>query len=500
MLSKNKLFNFFTISLLLWVFINNLLHSYLLTLIVLLMVIILFFNFYIYIKKYFSFIAIVVIWFIIWILFSFISLNKINEKETTLNKYIFNKNDISFEILETYKIKEFNKEYIAKVTKINNEIISKNIYSIIIVPFNFSLNKWDIIKTQTKIYKFKDFGNFEYKNYMLSKNIYFKSFVNYFDRIWVNELNIFQKWTLATRQKMLSIIKEIYPKQEAIFLWWILIWARENIPAELKLHFNNSWLTHFIAVSGFNITILIIFLGFALKYFPLFIRVIIITLFIWFFTFLVWDNAPVVRASIMWLVWYYILISWRQNNNLSIILLTAMIMIVISPLAVNYDISLHLSFLAVLGIIYTQNFFSRIFYFLPSTFAIKEAFILTLASLSFTIPIMVFNFWQISLLAPIANIAVTWSIPIAMLLWFLSILWYMIHPSIWIFIGFFDWILLKYDIFIVHLFWQLDFALLQFDFWLLSSYFEVLYLLILVIIIMYFNINDKQNKKDLKSN
>ncbi|PIE85712.1 hypothetical protein CSA08_00340 [Candidatus Gracilibacteria bacterium] len=497
MLSKNKLFDFFTISLLLGVFINNLLISYLSSLMVLLIGIILFFNLYIYIKKYFLFIIIVSIGFIIGITLSFFSLDKINEKEKILDKYIFNKNDTNFEILELHKVKDFEKEYIAKVKKINDKHINKNIYSIIIVPFNFDLNKGDIIKTKVKIYKFKDFGHFEYKNYMLSKNIYFKSYVNSFERAGKKEVNLLTKWTLETRQKILSIIKEIYPKQEAIFLGGILIGARENIPKELKTNFNNSGLTHFIAVSGFNITILIIFLGFILKYFPFIIRIIAITIFISFFTFLVGDNAPVIRASIMGLVGYYIVISGRKTNNLSIILFTAMIMTIISPLAINYDISLHLSFLAVLGIIYTQNFFGKIFYFLPSTFAIKEAFVLTLASLSFTLPMMIFNFGQISLLSPIANIAITWSIPIAMLLGFLSIILYMILPGLGIFIGFFDWILLKYDMFIVNFFGELDFALLKFDFGPLSSYFEVLYLLILIFIIMYFNID---NKKNLENN
>jgi len=38
-----------------------------------------------------------------------------------------------------------------------------------------------------------------------------------------------------------------------------------------------------------------------------------------------------------------------------------------------------------------------------------------MASLTFTLPIIVFNFGQISLLAPIANMLVTWTIPLAML-------------------------------------------------------------------------------------
>ena len=100
---------------------------------------------------------------------------------------------------------------------------------------------------------------------------------------------------------------------------------------------------------------------------------------------------------------------------MTVIVFTAALMSIISPLSLNYDVSLHLSFLAVIGIVYTQEIFTKIFSWIPSTFAIREAFVLTLSALSFSLPVMMFQFGQISLLAPLANIAVTWTIPLAML-------------------------------------------------------------------------------------
>jgi len=110
------------------------------------------------------------------------------------------------------------------------------------------------------------------------------------------------------------------------------------------------------------------------------------------------------------------MISGRSGESLAIVLFTLLLMVIWSPYSLNYDVSLHLSFLAVIGIIYTQDFFKRVFKFLPELLNIREAFVLTMAALSFTLPIMIFNFGQVSILAPIANIAVTWTIPLAMLL------------------------------------------------------------------------------------
>jgi predicted membrane metal-binding protein len=75
-------------------------------------------------------------------------------------------------------------------------------------------------------------------------------------------------------------------------------------------------------------------------------------------------------------------------------------------LILNYDISFQLSFLAVLGLIYTKNFFDKIFSFIPKILAIRESFVLTLSAFSFTIPIMIVYFGQVSILSPLANIAV----------------------------------------------------------------------------------------------
>jgi competence protein ComEC len=188
----------------------------------------------------------------------------------------------------------------------------------------------------------------------------------------------------------------------------------------------------------------------------------------------------------MWLIWYYILVSGRSGSSLSIILLTALIMIIISPFSLNYDVSLHLSFLAVLWIIYSQNFFEKVFKFLPNFLEIRTAFVLTLSALVFTLPIMIFNFWQVSLLAPIANIAVTWTIPIAMLLWFLSILVYFVFPFLAYIIWYFTWIFLKWDMLVVNFFGNLDWSLLKMDFWFFKNYIEIIYFIIMIFLIIYF--------------
>jgi predicted membrane metal-binding protein len=50
----------------------------------------------------------------------------------------------------------------------------------------------------------------------------------------------------------------------------------------------------------------------------------------------------------MGLLSYYILMMGRQSDALALLLFTALVLVLFNPLSLNYDISLHLSFLAVL--------------------------------------------------------------------------------------------------------------------------------------------------------
>jgi hypothetical protein len=194
----------------------------------------------------------------------------------------------------------------------------------------------------------------------------------------------------------------------------------------------------------------------------------------------------------MWLLWYIVLLSGRKWHWYTLLIFTAWLMVLISPYSINYDISLHLSFLAVLWIIFTQNFYKKIFHKVTETLAIKEALVLTFAALTFTLPLMLFNFWQVSILSPFANISVTWTIPIAMLLGFISIIVYLVSPLFWEIIWYLTWLLLKFDMLVVDFFWNLEFSVFKYDFWIYRTEFLILYFLISIFLLLYFNAKKKE--------
>lgn len=491
--SKNLLFLFFTHSFLWAIFINNL-FEYKFSFQLLIIFWVVFLLFLIIKKKYLYYIFFILLWWIIWIFISQIHINQVNTKNDYLDNFNTEKYSYNLEIKDIKKKEQYKNQYSAKIHSINDVNLTHDIFILINLSNTYELSIWEKIQTESKLYILKNSSDFQYKNFMNSKNIYASINIYNFDKIWKVSENIIYRSARKIREKFLEVIYNLYPKNEAIFLWWILLWARESLSNEIKEDFNNSGLTHFIAVSWFNITILIIFVWYLVKYFPKTLQVIIISSFIIFFVLIVWDTAPVIRAAIMWLLWYIILISWRKWHWYSLLVFTAWVMVLFSPYSINYDVSLHLSFLAVLWIIFTQDFYKKVFNWVTETLAIKEALVLTFSALTFTLPLMLFNFWQVSILSPFANISVTWTIPIAMLLGFISIIVYFVSPILWEIVWFFTWLLLKFDMVMVDFFWNLEFSVLKYDFGIYKNEFLILYFIISVFMLLFFNTNKKEEK------
>lgn len=476
-MSKTIFFIFVWISYLIWIYINNLSYNLITSLLVLLFLVVLFLLLIFIKNKNILFFISIIISFWLWIIVSEISSINIQIKTNAI-KYLENeKQNLEIKILWINKIKDWYTIY-------KSQIEGLNIKWEVFIKWNYKLQKNTIIKINSKIYRYKDFDWFKYSKYMASKWLYYKIYPYTYTKIIIKDTNKIINTIDQLRKYLLKNIYLLYPKQEAIFLWWILIWARESIPEKLSENFNNSWLTHFIAVSWFNITIIILFFSFLINKLNPYLKSIIITTIIILFCILVWFTAPVIRAAIMWIIWYIILNNWRKWNTLSMIIFTLILMVSFSPLSINYDVSLHLSFLAVLWIIYFQDFFESNLKFITNFLEIRNALSLTLSAYIFTIPIMIISFWQISIVAPITNMLVAWTIPIAMLFWFISILLLDIMNYISYLFWFIAYLLLKWDIFIVNIFWEAKYSILNMNFIEHKELLALIYFLILIILIL----------------
>lgn len=222
------------------------------------------------------------------------------------------------------------------------------------------------------------------------------------------------------KEKFSNVIKEKLPFPESSILGAILLGKKNDISKEWKEKLNKAGVRHVTAVSGMHIVILssiLLWLGMAFGfhrgqsfYFSL--------CFIWLFIFMIGFQPSAVRAGIMGSLFLFCEKTGRQKSSSRALLMTGGLMLLFDPLLLRYSIGFQLSFLASLGIIHLAPFFKR----LLRKVRFKEILSITFAAQVFTLPILLYNFGQMSIISPITNILIVPILPYIMVLGFLFVI------------------------------------------------------------------------------
>ncbi len=243
----------------------------------------------------------------------------------------------------------------------------------------------------------------------------------------------------------------ILPEPHASLLAGLLTGSRRGLPRHISDDFRTSGITHIIAISGYNITIILTLLSSALFWLPVKRRFWPLVLMVTAFTIFVGAGAPVVRAAIMGIIGLLALQSERIAIPRLTILWTAFFMLLWNPMQIWYDASFQLSFLAVIGITELGPYLKTAFKKVPETFGIRQSLIATLAAQAGTLPVSILIFRQFSLISPVVNVLVAPLVPLAMLLGTISLLLSLLWMPFALVSGYVDWALLQAIIMIAHI-------------------------------------------------
>jgi len=254
-------------------------------------------------------------------------------------------------------------------------------------------------------------------------------------------------------------IAELHPEPHASFLAGLLTGSRRGIPTSLLEDFQATGLTHIIAISGYNITIVLSVIGSLLFFFPLRWRLLPSLLAIAFFTLFVGASPSVVRAALMGGLGLLALHAGRQKHALIAMLAAAAAMTAWNPKLLWYDAGFQLSFLSVLGLTYVSPLLAPVTRFLPEAFGMREAFTMTIAAQLAAVPLVIFLFGNFSLVAPLTNVLIALPVPAAMLFGFLGTALSFISFPTGQLVSYIAWGALELIIRIAHLFAGLPAAL-----------------------------------------
>ncbi len=221
-----------------------------------------------------------------------------------------------------------------------------------------------------------------------------------------------------------SIIGRILPEPYSGFLCGLLLGSRD-FGYELKSMFKTTGLMHIVAVSGYNITILInliyrLFssLGFRMRNYLTLLAILL-------FVLIAGGSASVVRAGLMGGLVVFGKLLGRKAYSINALVFTGWLMVLVEPGLLG-DIGFQLSFAATVGLIFfsteVESWLDKLKFMRKWPKILKEALATTLAAQIFTVPIILYHFADVSLVSPISNTLVLPFIPLAMLVGFIGLI------------------------------------------------------------------------------
>ncbi|MFH1315379.1 MAG: ComEC/Rec2 family competence protein [Candidatus Uhrbacteria bacterium] len=228
------------------------------------------------------------------------------------------------------------------------------------------------------------------------------------------------------RADLLSFKHSIYDKTEQIFsephstfLSGLLFGGKGSVSSDLRQDFVDTGTSHILAASGYNVGIFSRFLFLALV--GLFFRrrtaLVMVAGAIGLYVVIAGFDPAVTRAGIMGLIIVFGRSLGRARNDAAlrnILTLTVAVMLLINPRLLLDDVGFQLSFLATIGLVMIVPRIEHKFRFIPTTGGFREALVSTLAATIITLPILILQFGQLSIVSLLVNFLVLPIVPYAM--------------------------------------------------------------------------------------
>lgn len=224
-------------------------------------------------------------------------------------------------------------------------------------------------------------------------------------------------------------LQNILPEPLASFGLGILIGQQNTLPDELTESLRKVGLIHIVAVSGYNLTVIVYFSQRLLQKKSRFQALILSNLLILTFLLITGFSPSIVRASVVSVISLFVWYFGRKVRPMLILLLSAVITAGWNPLYIWSSVGWYLSFFAFFGILILAPLLNS--RFMPPKLQnslLPQVFTETVSAQICTLPILLYIFAGVSVLSIPANLLVVPFTPFVMLATLIAGVYGMLWP------------------------------------------------------------------------
>jgi len=332
------------------------------------------------------------------------------EKENTAAVESFTDQWADFDAIVTSEITEKETYNTIEVKPASDISIGENVIKRGSQKFLIKIKKYESLKMGEVcnikgLFKMpENFEDFNYKDYLRNNNIYLLMEFPEMQCSGKREGFFLQNTLVDFKQKLNNIISQNLKEPQSSLMMGIIFGQDRLFSEKFDSNVRMAGVSHIVAASGYNITILILAGSKLLKFLPLKLRLFLLLFLIWGFCILSGLSPSIVRACIMTSIALIAMILGKKNTIHISLPLAALIFVLIEPKIV-FNVGFQLSVVATLGLVYLQPALSNIWkkIFKKSSGFVEDTLLTTLSCTLTTLPITIYTFGTVSIWAVVAN-------------------------------------------------------------------------------------------------
>lgn len=306
--------------------------------------------------------------------------------------------------------------------------------------------------------------DFDYINYLAKEDIFYQISFAQAKFISAGHGSFLKTKLFAFKNAFTDKINLLIKEPESSLLGGLLLGAKNSLGKELQNDFRVAGVSHIVALSGYNISIVAVGIMYVLAFLPKALSLSFGVLGILLFAIMTGGTATVMRASIMALL---VLLARGTNRKYDItraLLLAGVFMLIQNPKILVFDISFQLSFLATIALIFISPLVEKRVTFITlwggqaDKYKLREIVVSTIATQIFVLPFLIYKTGLVSVFGLLANVLILPFISWVMLFGFLTGMLGFISITLATPIAFLTSLILSYMLKVIYIFSHLPFA------------------------------------------
>ncbi len=322
----------------------------------------------------------------------------------------------------------------------------------------------DMLDVSCKLTKPEQIEDFAYDKYLARYDMFAICDNATINKIGEGSGNSAMRTILKLKESVAERIRILWQEPHASFMAGLLYGYRGGL-GSLNDLFSATGVTHIVAISGYNISIVSAILMKICTYMLIPRKKAFWCIVVGIIGFLIFAglSASVVRAGVMGIIVLLAGQMGRKSRVLNVLVLTATIMAISNPYILLYDAGFQLSFISTIGLIYLSPKIEKYFTKVPEKFALRESVTSTFSAIIATLPLILFQFKRLSIVAPLVNVLILWLIPWIMAIGFFAVILSYIFMPLGIALSWIAYMAMEYIIRVVTFFAHIPFATFDFQ-------------------------------------